>query len=86
MLRSTILFTNRRLIFVEESLSGRQVDYVSIPYRAVTHFAVAASGRFSRDADLKIWVSGRTAPFERQFGQEADVYAVQALLAHHVAG
>ncbi len=84
--RTTLVFTGRRLIVVEEGMSGRQVDYLSIPYRSVTHFAVEASGQFSPDADLRIWVAGRTAPIEKGFGPDADVYAVQAALAQRITG
>jgi hypothetical protein len=84
--RTTILFTNRRLVLVEEGMTGRKVEYVSIPYRSVTHFSVDASGPFGADADLKLWVAGRSAPIEKQFAPGVDVYAVQALLAQHVAG
>lgn len=86
MPRTTLLFTGRRLILVEEGLTGRQVDYTSIPYRSITQFAVEAGGSFSADADLRIWVAGRTAPIEKSFGRDADVYAVQASLAQHLAG
>ena len=82
--RTTLLFTSRRLVHVEEALTGRKVDYLSIPYRSITHFGVEASGAFSADSDLRIWVAGRTAPVEKSFGPEVDVYAVQALLAQHV--
>ncbi len=84
--RTTMLFTNRRLVLVEEGMTGRKVEYLSIPYRSITHFAVDASGAFSGDADLKLWVAGRTAPIEKSFGAGVDVYEVQALLAQHVAG
>lgn len=84
--RSTLLFTSRRLVIVEEAMTGRQVEYTSIPYRCVTHFAVEAGGQFSPDADLKIWVMGRTSPIEKQFGAGSDVYEVQALLAQHISG
>ncbi len=84
--RTTLLFTNRRLVLVEEGMTGRKVEYVSVPYRSITHFSVDASGSFSGDADLKLWVAGRTAPIEKQFGSGVDVYGVQALLAQHVAG
>lgn len=84
--RTTLLFTSRRLIFVDEALTGRQVDYVSVPYRSVSHFQVEASGPFSNDADLRIWISGRATPIEKAFRKDVDVYAVQALLARHLAG
>ena len=83
--RSTLIFTNRRLVVVDEGLTGRQVEYQSLPYRAISSFSVEASGAFGSEADLRIWVMGRTAPIERSFGQGTDVYAVQALLACYVA-
>lgn len=84
--RTTLLFTNRRLILVEEGMTGRQVDYNSIPYRSITHFGVEAGGQFAADAELRIWIAGRTAPIEKSFGKDADVYAVQAMLAQRLAG
>lgn len=84
--RTTLIFTGRRLILVEEAMTGRRVDYTTIPYRSVTHFAVEAGGVFANDADLRIWVAGRTAPYEKTFGPDVDVYAVQAVLAHHLGG
>lgn len=83
--RSTFVFTNRRLVVVDEALSGRQVEYQSLPYRSISSFSVDSSGHFDAEADLRIWVVGRTAPIERSFGAGADVYAVQALLASYVA-
>lgn len=83
--RSTFVFTTRRLILVEEGRTGRQWEYLSLPYRSISSFTVEATGAFGLDADLRIWVSGRTSPIERQFGPDSDVYAVQALLAQHAA-
>jgi hypothetical protein len=84
--RCTLLFTNRRLVLVDESMSGRQVEYTSLPYRSISHMSVEAGGPFSPDADLRLWVLGRSTPIERQFGPEADVYAVQALLVQYQHG
>ena len=84
--RSTLVFTSRRLILVDEAISGRQVDYLSVPYRSITHFSVEASGIFAADADLRIWLAGRTAPIEKSFGADVDVYAVQAMLAQRLPG
>ena len=84
--RTVLIFTGRRLVLVEEGASGRNVEYLSLPYRSITHFAVEASGAFSTDADLRIWVAGRVAPVEKAFGRDVDVYAVQAILAQHITG
>src|SRR5687767_2487311 len=79
--RTTFLFTSRRLVLIEEALTGRQVE----PYRSITHFAVEASGAFASDADLRIWISGRATPLEKSFGgKDVDVYVVQAFLARQL--
>jgi hypothetical protein len=84
--RTVLVFTGRRLVLVEEAPTGRKVDYVSVPYRSITAFAVEATGIFAADADLRIWVAGRTSPIEKSFTADVDVYAVQALLAAHLSG
>ena len=84
--RCTFVFTNRRLVVVDEAMSGRQVEYTSVPYRSVTHTSVEASGAFSPDADLRLWVAGRSAPIERPFGPDVDVYGVQALIVQYQHG
>lgn len=85
--RSAPLFTSLRLILVDEG-SGRNVEYLSMPYRSITHFSVEADGAFGTDADLRIWVAGRSAPVQRSFGTiagvPADVFEVQAKLAAHL--
>ena len=83
--RTVLVFTGRRLVIVDEGLAGRNVEYLSVPYRSITCFAVEASGAFGADADLRIWVAGRTQPIEKAFGPDVDVYDVQALLAQHIA-
>ena len=84
--RCTFVFTNRRLVVVDEGLSGRRVEYTSLPYRSISHTGVEADGPFSPAADLRLWVVGRSTPLERQFGPEVDVYAVQALIAQYQHG
>src|SRR5690606_31942077 len=71
--RSTYIFTTRRLILAEEGRTGRQWEYLSLPYRSISSFSVEATGAFGLEADLKIWVVGRTGPVERQFSSESDV-------------
>lgn len=84
--RCTFVFTNRRLVLVDEAMSGRQVEYTSLPYRSISHLSVEAGGPFSPDADLRLWVVGRSTPLERAFGPDVDVYAVQALVVQYQHG
>lgn len=85
LVRDALLFTNRRLILVDkQGISGKKVQYHSVLYRAVTHFAVETAGTFDLDAELTIWVSGAPTPFRKRFNRNVDIYEVQALLAHFV--
>jgi hypothetical protein len=87
LVRDAILFTDRRLILVDkQGMTGRKVEYHTVPYRSITHFSVETAGTFDLDAELKIWLSGSSTPIAKQFGKGVDVYEVQALLSHYVAG
>ncbi|WP_345384919.1 PH domain-containing protein, partial [Pseudonocardia yuanmonensis] len=85
LIRDSFLFTDRRLILIDkQGMTGRKVEYHSIPYRSITHFSVETAGTFDLDAELKIWLSGTATPIQKQFGKGVDVYEVQALLSAHV--
>ncbi len=87
LVRDAFLFTNRRLIFVDkQGVTGRKIEYHSVLYRAITHFAVETAGTFDLDAELRIWISGAQSPIQRRFSRAVDIYEVQAVLAHFVAG
>ena len=84
--RDLLIFTDFRLIMVDiQGATGKKVDYHSIPYRSIRHFAVESTGHFDLEAELKIWVAGLGAePLVYTFSKDADVYKVQALLAECV--
>ncbi len=84
--RDLLIFTDFRLILVDiQGATGKKVDYHSIPYRSIRHFAVESTGHFDLEAELKIWVAGLGAePLIYTFSKDADVYRVQALLAECV--
>lgn len=86
LVRDAFLFTDRRLILVDkQGVTGRKVEYHTVPYRSITHFTVETAGTFDLDAELKIWLSGSPTPIAKQFGKGVDVYEVQALLSQYVA-
>ncbi|WP_084495452.1 PH domain-containing protein [Nocardia shimofusensis] len=86
LVRDAMLFTDRRLIIVDkQGLSGRKVNYHSVPYRAITHFAVETAGTFDLDAELLIWLSGSDVPIQKRFNRQVDIYEVQGILSHFVA-
>ena len=83
--RDTFLFTNKRLILVEiQGISGKQLEYVSLPYNKITKFSVKTGGSFDLDAELKLWMGSDSIPLEKKFNKDNNVYEVQKVLASHV--
>ena len=85
VLRDTFLFTNKRLILVDiQGVSGRQLEYLSIPYANITKFSVQTGSSFDLNAELKIWIGSDTIPLEKKYNKDLSIYDVQKVLASHV--
>jgi hypothetical protein len=85
LIRDTFVFTEKRLIFVNrQGLTGKKVEYQSIPYRSITRFSIETAGAFDLDAELKIWLTGSPAPIQLQFNKKLSIYGVQSVLASYV--
>ena len=86
--RDFFVFTNRRLILVDkQGMTGKKVEYHSIPYTSISHFSVETAGHFDRDAEMKIYIGSERHPIERQFKKGSDIIiGVQKTLAHYVLG
>ncbi|MDU1412393.1 MAG: PH domain-containing protein [Clostridium sp.] len=84
LVRDMILFTNKRLIMIDkQGMTGKKIEYHSIPYRAITNYKVETAGHFDLDAELKIYISGMSMPIEKTFSSSCNIYEVQALLAEY---
>ena len=85
LVRDLLIFTNRRFILVDrQGVTGRKTSYDSIPYRAITHFAVETAGHFDMESELKIWISGTAQPIQRTFTRGQSILEVQKALASYV--
>jgi len=85
LIRDYFVFTDKRFVIVDkQGMTGSKVAYHSIPYKSITHFSIETAGAFDLDAELKIWISGAPAPFQRQFNKKLSIYEVQAVLASYV--
>lgn len=82
LVRDLIVFTSNRFMFIDkQGMTGRKVDYHSIPYKAITQFKVETAGHFDLDAELKIFVSGQSSPLEFELKSET-AQGVQKSLAN----
>lgn len=82
VIRDFFVFTQWRLILVDiQGITGSKVDYVSVPYKAITRFAVETAGTFDLDSELKVWVSGSPDPIQKTLKKGTDVRGIQRALA-----
>ncbi|GHH97672.1 PH domain-containing protein [Neobacillus kokaensis] len=85
LIRDLFIFTNKRLILVDkQGVTGKKVEYHSIPYKSITHFSIETAGSFDLDAELKIWISGNAQPLQKQFNKNLNIYELQSVLAEYV--
>lgn len=57
--RDRVLFTNKRILIINvQGITGRKVDYHTIPYSKLSSFSIETSGTFDLESELKLWVSG----------------------------
>jgi Bacterial PH domain len=54
LIRDMFVFTDKRLIFVNrQGMTGKKVEYQSIPYRSITRFSIETAGTFDLDAEVE---------------------------------
>eukprot|EP00764_Aduncisulcus_paluster_P012484 gnl/Carplike_NY0171/550_a752_1806.p1 GENE.gnl/Carplike_NY0171/550_a752_1806~~gnl/Carplike_NY0171/550_a752_1806.p1 ORF type:complete len:142 (-),score=16.87 gnl/Carplike_NY0171/550_a752_1806:228-605(-) len=85
VIRDMYVFTSGRLILIDkQGLTGKKVEYLSIPYKSISNFSVETAGHFDMDSELKMWVSGRHDPIIKELKKGSDVVGIQKLLANKI--
>ena len=50
LVRDLIVFTDKRLLLVDkQGITGKKIEYHSVPYKAISHFSIETAGRFDLD-------------------------------------
>ena len=58
-IRDGVVFTNKRIIALNiQGLTGKKVDFTSLPYKKIQAFSVETAGAFDLDSELDLWFSG----------------------------
>ena len=58
-MRDKLIFTNKRIISANvQGLTGKKVDYTSIPYSKIQAFSIETAGVLDLDSELDITISG----------------------------
>ncbi len=82
VIRDLFVFTDRRLILVDkQGVTSRKINYLVVPYRAITSYSIETAGTLDMDSELKIWTSGRTEPIQKTLKRGANIRGIQAAIA-----
>jgi hypothetical protein len=82
LVRDMIIFTDKRVLFVDkQGMTGKKVEYLSLPYGKITAYSLETAGSFDAESELKIWVSGFGAPIQKELGRKVDVPSLARMLA-----
>lgn len=85
LIRDMFVFTDKRLLLIDkQGVTGKKIEYHSIPYRSVVHFSIETAGTFDLEAELKIWLSNGAEPIQKRFNKTLDIYKIQSVLADYV--
>lgn len=85
--RDMFVFTNKRLILIDkQGLTGSKVEYLSIPYKSISKFAVETAGNFDTDSELKLWIASDPMPLTKELKRGTDVVGIQKTLANSMFG
>lgn len=58
-IRDQLVFTNKRIISANvKGITGKKIDYTSIPYNKIQTFSVETAGTLDLDCELDIFISG----------------------------
>jgi hypothetical protein len=80
LIRDMIIFTSNRLILIDkQGMTGKKVEYHSIPFKAITQFKVETAGHFDMESELKIYVSGQAGPMEITMTPDCAIGVQQSL-------
>lgn len=85
LIRDYFVFTNKRLILIDkQGVTGKKVEYTSIPYHSIGHFSIETAGHFDLDSEMKLWIKGHPHPITKDFKKGSNIEGVQKTLAHHI--
>lgn len=85
LIRDEIIFTTQRLVLIDkQGISGKKMEVVSIPYKAITRFSKECAGTFDLDEELKIWIGSHSLPVSYRFKKGTNLDEVYKILSQAV--
>lgn len=83
-IRDGVVFTNKRIFVINvQGITGKKVDYTSLPYSKIQAFSVETAGVIDLDSELELWFSG-LGRVKLEFVARADVSGICRMISERV--
>lgn len=58
-IRDVAIFTDKRILVADkQGITGKKIEYYTIPYKSIVTYAVETAGTFDLDSEIKLILSG----------------------------
>lgn len=82
--RDGVVFTTKRIFAINvQGITGKKVDYTSLPYSKIQSFSVETAGVIDLDSELELWFSG-LGMVKFEFVAQADVSKICKMISDRV--
>ena len=82
-IRDAVVFTNKRVIAMNvQGITGKKVDYTSLPYSKIQAYSVETAGTFDLDSELDLFYSG-VGKVRFEFRGSSDIIEIGRVIAKY---
>ena len=84
-IRDGVVFTNNRIFVINiQGITGKKVDYTSLPYSKVQAFSVETAGTFDLDNELDLFFSGDIGQVRFELKGNCNILEISRIIASYV--
>ena len=84
-IRDSVVFTNKRVIAINvQGITGKKVDYTSLPYSKLQAYSVETSGTFDLDCELDLFFSGGIGQVRFELKGSCDILGLSRLISQYI--
>ncbi|PAT02490.1 cytoplasmic protein [Candidatus Izimaplasma bacterium ZiA1] len=82
--RDGVVFTSMRIIVINvQGLTGKKVDFTSLPYKRINAYSIETAGSFDMDAELDIFISG-LGQLRFEFRGRSDIKEISKFISQSI--
>lgn len=83
-IRDGVIFTTKRIFVINvQGVTGKKVDFTSLPYSKIQAYSVETAGTIDLDSELELWFSG-LGKVKLEFVTRADVAQICRFISEQV--